>query len=232
MYFPRRYRRKLFFPPGLLALAFLLLMGCMWVSRDVRLKPKYVIELNMPPPYPTNDPGINPPPYSLSKDKLERFRKWDNFIVTGNKLQDSISLSFASKIALQYQIDTLQEKGMRIILQPKSKYVSMITILDIMKKSNIKKYWFDIFHSPTTFYAITEKYVPTSITEKSYMFICGTSDHIEIINYSEEAKESFLSRLKQFILPFFISPWRNSLFLLFLIGIVSMWKTMQFRWQP
>ena len=46
-YLPRRHCRRLLFPPGLLALAGLLWLGCVYITQNVRLKPFPVLQLTM-----------------------------------------------------------------------------------------------------------------------------------------------------------------------------------------
>jgi len=158
MYLPHRHRRKLFFPPGLLALAFLLLMGCMQIGKYPNLRPKAVMPLNLFPVYPhTEFAEYENTPFYLSKRQLERFCNWDELTLTGYWPHDSLTLVTANRTVADYQKYAMHRRGLRVRFSDKARYASLIGILNIMHIHNMKKYWFDLHHTPVTFYVYVEK---------------------------------------------------------------------------
>ena len=82
LYMPRRHRRKLLLPPGLLALAFLLLVGCGVLAPIVKERTKAVLQATFPNSHSTANI------YSPTTKQLEDRRSWVDFKITGNKLFD------------------------------------------------------------------------------------------------------------------------------------------------
>lgn len=158
MHFPRQHRRKLFFPPGLLALAFLLLMGCMWMSRDARLQPKTILLVNFLPTYPSREllAYTETTPY-LSERQLQQFCDWDEFTLSGQILHDSLLLTRVNHLIADYQKYAMHRRGIRIQFSDAARYASLVEVVNIMQKHNVKKYWFKLHHTPTVFYAYVEQ---------------------------------------------------------------------------
>jgi len=231
MYFPRRYRRKLLFPPGLLALAFLLLLGCMQIAQDSRLKPRTIMQLNIPVLFsgrPLPEFLRNWFPY-LPKKQIEKFREWDNLKITGNILHDSLSLLTTDKLVKAYLLDTLHARGLRIQFSNQAQYKSLVRALDVMAINNMKKYWLDIQHTPTTLYVFTDK-IGTRRYAKFTCLLCN-----DVLPYRSETPQplSFWRWLDKWATSFhepetwqpLADPaWRNSLYLLLLLALISVWK--------
>lgn len=83
-YLPRRHRRYLLFPPGLLALAGLLWLGCVALGPwQEALKLKSVMQLTMPSLYPHDEDGTfnktgidnSPDKYWFSSQKLANMQQ-------------------------------------------------------------------------------------------------------------------------------------------------------------
>ena len=90
LHLPRRHRRKLLFPPGLLALAGLLWLGCVAVrSWQEQLKPRYVIRFTMPTRPPANWPQPTIRWVIPSPDTLLKQGSWHEATLTGNDANDS-----------------------------------------------------------------------------------------------------------------------------------------------
>lgn len=227
MYFPRRYRRKLLFPPGLLALTFLLLLGCMQIAKDSRLKPRGIMQLNMISLHP--DKSLPNQLLYPSKREIEKLRRWDDLTLTGNTVRDSLTLLEANNLISNYQQDILHEKGLRISFHNRARYRSIVKTLDIMTLNGMKKYWFDMRHDPIIFYAITSN--PQSSVGN--LPPCGG-----VVDYCWVPSEPVISlsfwqwldkwatslREPETWQPLADPLWRNSLYLFLLLALISIWK--------
>jgi hypothetical protein len=227
MYVPRRYRRKLLFPPGLLALGFLLLLGSMRVARDQRLRPQHVLQLNMISLHP--DKSLPKQLLYPSKQEIEKLRRWDDLMLTGNTVRDSLTLLEAYRLISIYQQDILNEKGLRIYFHSLVCYRSLVKTLDIMALNGMKKYWFDMRHDPIMFYAITSN--PEFSTDK--ILPCGSSLGYCWVPSEPIVSLSFWQWLDKWATslrepatwqPLADPTWRNSLYIFLLLSLISVWK--------
>ena len=100
-YLPRRHRRRLLLPPGLVALAGLLLLGCLALRPwQERLSKKVAFELTMPP--------INK---SRTTWPVEHFEAYDSLMLKEPKLSYSNVLTYRKWITISFgqgqRLDTL-----------------------------------------------------------------------------------------------------------------------------
>ena len=241
LYCPRRHRRKLLFPPGLLALACLLLLGCLRLGQDARLRPKAILKFYMPvspsrlhklnnlsAANSLNKPFIPPSRY-LSKDSLDKFRTWNDFKIDYDEFQNYINLITIDNITTQYKQDSLKENGLRVQFASNAKYKNLINLLNILDKNNIKKYWFDIYNDIPIFYAITIKSIPNSLKTNTINrnlnnSMIGILDNDMIEFHPKKPEVSSSQRFEECVLSAFNSPWRNPILLLLLISILSGYK--------
>ena len=237
-YLPRRYRRPLFFPPGLLALAGLLWLGCMAVStHSERLNQRVVMQLTMPPMRSTPDSpwyGASSP-VSLSAQKLNAFRPWHTVQLVGYA-----GVDLPAKAALAGRIrsilaDSAHVGGVRIEFASTAHYKDFIYALDLLSREKARRYWLDIKHKPTTLYTFTEIRLRSDPTE----FICGNqyssrrfSSPIQSLPFwtrFDDWVTSFwdFSWLRTWLQPLQTPDWRASVWLLAVIGAVSSWRITQ-----
>ncbi|MCB2408128.1 hypothetical protein [Hymenobacter lucidus] len=179
LYPVRRFHRPLLFPPSLLALGFLLLLGCLalrpWYPA---LEPRYMLELTVPPK-PTSDyiffqvssqSGIHEwlqigetERISNFAERLERysqlpyFRSWQDFAFTGVLEQDLTTANEARLAMRVMQTDTMHAKGIRIRFAKQATYASLVQGLE-WANSATETYLLDIHHTPVTLYAFTNVY--------------------------------------------------------------------------
>ena len=178
MLIPRRVRRRLSLPPGWVALGLLLLLGCQalqpWAGR---VKQWNMMQLTVPKMKLTSEDlkaygRAYELPYRTSTE-LNKTRPWHDVEFKGEPLSDFLNAA-ATESAIQKIIaDTSHVGGVRIRFLPGSTYANLVRVLDIMTYTNQKKYWLDIHHEPTTFYAIT-----TLPTPSYPIFRCGTGDYM------------------------------------------------------
>ncbi|MBC6988652.1 hypothetical protein [Hymenobacter sp. BT491] len=226
----RRHRRKLLFPPGLLALGFVLLLGCMQIAKHSHLRRHSVMVITMPPLQPRNfwDPTIY-----LPQENLNKFRKWDDMVVNGNHTHDSLALLAAYSLTSGYQQDTAHARGLRVYFTDKARYGSLVRLFDIMNINSMQKYWLDIRRAPTAFYAFTDRRSPYSDSVKRSkdslpIISCGRSDYhftpkpLSIWDRFDNWTNSFWELATW--QPLYDSAWRISIYLLLLIAAVSVWK--------
>ena len=169
-YLPRRHRRRLLLPPGLVALAGLLLLGCLALRPwQERLRRKVVIELNMMP-QPVSDvlwprldlfsncswPKANGP--MLRSSNLVHFRKWTTLKFGPNQVKNA--LVAGQMDAILHSIGpnpNWKNNGLKICFGPGAEYSSMIKTLDLMSRYRVSQYFIDIYHTPIALYAFTMK---------------------------------------------------------------------------
>jgi hypothetical protein len=232
MYFhlPRRHRRKLLFPPGLLALAGLLWLGCVVVgSWQEQLSRKVVVQLTMPP-RPTSDTIFVHMPRAYLREpemipflysQLFTLYSWQNIELNGRSVNDSISVSSISKAIKQIRTDTIPNCGIRIRLTSKVRYKTFIQLLDQMELNNQKKYLFDMYHGPFALYVLVDKYTPQTPIEPALpiepVFLCGTNSHVIPIPRPSTV-------INRWELLFQTTEWRWPLWLLVVMTILANWR--------
>ncbi|WBO85318.1 hypothetical protein [Hymenobacter yonginensis] len=229
LHLPRRHRRPLLFPPGLLALAWLLWLGCVALPQMSGFnKPQgYVTQLTMlGPKFPGAFDSFSPPrplwPPYFSSYELAAFRPWQNIRFTGNLWQDYFSYQQTQVAANYLERDTTYRMGMKLVFEPSATYKSLIFALDQLQSRDIKQYWLDIYRLPNTLYAFTD--VPTvADTTKSTipMMSCGTSD-----NMAAWRPQPTSASFADLATP----DWRNSTLLLLLLTLLSAVRLGQ-RWR-
>jgi hypothetical protein len=155
LYMPRRHRRKLRLPPGLLALAFLLLMGCGVVAPIVEERTKGVLQITMPLSRPPDE--VERKHLWISVQQLENMRQWQTFEITGNKLFDWFSWQQAQQRikALQQTPDTIH--GVKILLGQNAKYQYIINALSYLIKVDAESYVLDMRIPVTSLYVLGKR---------------------------------------------------------------------------
>ena len=167
-YLPRRHRRRLLLPPGLVALAGLLLLGCLalrpWQERLTQLT---VIELNMMP-RPNSDilwprldlsPGCAWPKTNgpmLRSSNLAHYRDWTTLRFDSNQTANVFTvLQIETALCGMGPNPKWRNNGLRIYFDPGARYSSVIETLDLMRRYRVSQYFIDIYHSPMVLYAFT-----------------------------------------------------------------------------
>ena len=200
---PRRHRRQLLFPPGLLALAGLLWLGCAVInSWQEKLKQKSVVEIFLPPLRTGKDsPAYNDSPAGLSPRALDRFRCWRDIYFNGQSKNDSVNLRNLNQAAGYMQAHATHEHGIRVRFSSRATYTSLVTTLNTMLKHNIRRYWLDIKHRPTAFYAFTG--APVAKAKPEFVPFCGTMYANVPTNYSPDTtgywSASYLIRIEHWL---------------------------------
>lgn len=213
-YLTRRHRRPLLFPPGLLALAWLLWLGCVALPQVTGKKSQeYVKHLTTFGPRFPNEP-LQPiwPPY-FSSLELAAFRPWQTIYFTGNLWQDYFSYQQIPLAVNHLREDTQYEKGIKIQFKSAAIYKSLVFSLDQLSNQDIKRYWLDTQHQPTNLYAINNSPIPVDTPKSTIpMMSCGTSDNMAAWRLPP-ASTCFAD---------LIAPnWRSSTLLLLLMALLS-----------
>ncbi|TGE25280.1 hypothetical protein E5K00_08845 [Hymenobacter aquaticus] len=230
----RRYRRPLLFPPGLLALAFLLLLGCWVINRNTeRWQTRYALRLTMPQltykAYPIT--GIHFfAPYN-SRLELERFRPWQTITFSGNIWQDYFSLHEARLRTQQLQEYPSQNVGLRIQFTDHATYSDLIQMLDQVQGLALKHYWLDILYKPTTLFVFGVN--PQSSATETGIFSCDNEivpDAYEPLSFWKWLGNYFTqSHILSTWAPLLQPDWRNSLYMLLLLALVSVGRLLRLR---
>lgn len=154
LYLPRRHRRALLLPRGLVALGFLLLIGCRVLVNQPRLHRYSVMQLTMP-----STPSICDKlrhPYALCPPPIKEIIRrgfWQTADFTGNAAADSNNLRLIQRHlrAVYYHSTT---DGLQVRFHTRARYGSLIDALDEVNMSNAKKYFIDIYSPVTTLYVL------------------------------------------------------------------------------
>ena len=160
---PRRHRRQLLLPPGLLALAGLLWLGSMALGSHPRqLKLRNVMQLTLPPRPDSDFLWGGVPHYGpyLRYSQLATFRTWHTVEFGQSRAADS-----AASRRLAATVRTLSRgwesnpslDGLRVYFGPQARYSSLVRVLDLMEQYNVRKYFLDLHHprSRPSFYAFS-----------------------------------------------------------------------------
>jgi hypothetical protein len=163
MYMPRRHYRRLFLPPGWVALGFLLLLGCqVLLAHRGQLRLLNVLQLAMPVLEEIAEKRQlekNSSIYLFSKPlaSIKTATHWQDAALIGKPFSDSVNKATIEAAVLAIQADKGHARGVRVHLGRKATYSNLVSLLDMMDRLNYPRYWLDIEHQPTTFYAVNGK---------------------------------------------------------------------------
>jgi len=228
---PRCHRRPLLFPPGLLALAWLLWLGSMALPQIRGFRPEYVMQLTMPeyyPPLRSPLPLLQPVwegPSYMSPLEIEAFRPWQDAVFTGSPWIDYFSTQQIQATLHQCQADPSQVRGLRIRFMPQARYASLILVLDLFEAFDMKRYWWDIRPPTTTMYMFTVK--PSTYYVAP---LCGGMTLPDVVPTAPaSAFANGIAWLVALVSPATYAPllqpdWRNSIYLLLLLAGLTMRK--------
>ncbi|MDB5269123.1 MAG: hypothetical protein JWP58_2163 [Hymenobacter sp.] len=226
LYLPRRHRRMLLFPPGLLALAGLLWLGTVAIGPwRAQLQPRHVIQLSMPP-RPLSDTiyqSIRSIPFLYSQ--LFGLYNWQHVEFSGNSAHDSISMRAIARAIKTMRDDTVANCGVRVQIRPSTRYKELVSLLDLMSEYNIQKYLLDTYHGPTVLYVLVDSYVPQPVDSSPPYISCGTSAYT--LRPTPPPPQQFFA--DKWLQPLRQSEWRASVWLL--AGIVALggWRVVRHR---
>jgi hypothetical protein len=154
LHLPRRYRRPLLLPRGLLALGFLLLIGCRVLTNQPRLYRYSIMQLTMPASHSAKNPLVLRLP---SAQEIRNMGFWRIADFTGNATADSSNLRLVQRhLRAVYYYSTTD--GLQVRFHARARYGSLVDALDEVNMINASKYFVDI-HSPiTTLYVLPLRY--------------------------------------------------------------------------
>jgi hypothetical protein len=235
MVLARRVRRRLLLPPGWVALGFLLLLGCQALQPwRGQLKLWNVMQLTMPPiKADTNywrfsnaqaentlrhgfNPYVTPLP-TIAASTLQKMRPWHDVEFSGNHLADFLNAATAESATLKIIADTGHAGGVRIRFLPGATYTNLVKVLDIMSYTNQQKYFLDIYHQPTTLYAITNVPLPHN---SEPLLMCGCI-RIAPPKPVEYTFQQLLIGFEQEVVSLKKQPWRLPILLFTIISVMS-----------
>ncbi|MGY3091045.1 hypothetical protein ACVWYF_004109 [Hymenobacter sp. UYAg731] len=224
LHMPRRYRRKPLFPPGMLALAWLLWLGCVAIRPwQKQLQPRYATILTLPPK-PQSDNiyqsiDIKTIPFLYSQ--LSSLYAWQDIELNGSPAHDSFAMRAISQSIETMRNDTIPNCGVRVRIRPSTRYKELVGLLDLMTKRNQKRYLLDIYHSQTTLYVLVDSYVPQPIDSIPAYFSCGTRYYELPPIPPPLPQQSFADKWLQ---PLRQPQWRASVWLLAAIVGLGGWR--------
>ncbi|RTQ44876.1 hypothetical protein EJV47_27100 [Hymenobacter gummosus] len=240
MYVVRRHSRRLFFPAGLLALAWLLCLGCALLAARPELQRfrQRVLQVSMPPlqQASTNFESVRvsffPAEIYASPARLDTMHPWHTVQFNGNVWQDDLNLRTAKFVARQLHADPDHDRGLRIQFGQGSQYRNLVAMLNMFQVVGLKKYWFDTQHRPTVMYP-TALY---SYTVPGY-HASYPSLTCEVLQYlpppppwQQQLRAELLAAFEPATWrPLFRPNWRYSTLLLLLLPLAAAWQLRRLR---
>ena len=156
-YLPRRYRRRLLFPPGLLALAGLLWLGCVALGPwQEALKVRSVLQLTMPMMASATPAGLPPPPPPLTQIEFNKMLPWHDAYFDNNSLVNENKRIWIANAVHNMMSDTKTGSGVRIEFMVNSHYKDLVYAINLMNEENVRRWFIDIRQAPVVLYAFTE----------------------------------------------------------------------------
>ncbi|WP_125932444.1 hypothetical protein [Hymenobacter glacialis] len=227
---PRRHRRALLFPPGLLALAGLLWLGCGAVGLwQEQLKPRYVVQLTAPTIKQSNSPELGY--YIIPPAEAQKLRPWREAYFSGNPKSDLQTQECITTAIRAIKADTAQDGGVRVRFAREARYEQFVFLLNLMNKEGFKQYWIDFYHFPVTFYALTYAYNPLTDLDACLSGI-DVKYVVELpppplpfwVQFDNWVTDFWQLEGLRFLQSFWQPEWRASLCVLALITMLSSWR--------
>ncbi|MBO0359968.1 hypothetical protein J0X19_18555 [Hymenobacter sp. BT186] len=237
LYLPRRHRRPLLFPPGLLALAWLLWLGCATLPQmQEPQQGVFQLTVDFKPfrdemkPLPIQGAFVIPASY-MSPLELATLRPWKNISFTGNLWSDYFSYQQVAAATLELKDNNYEDSGVRVFFNTPAHYRSLVYTLDKFNTAdtlaNRVHYWLDIRHQPTTIYAITskpvERYPWHNYTAPLWNCIVDNNSISASTSDWHGRFQEWIHSLSDFTTyaPLFYPDWRNTTLLLLLLALLS-----------
>ncbi|RZK25929.1 MAG: hypothetical protein EOO63_15360 [Hymenobacter sp.] len=151
--------------------------------------------------------------------KIARMRPWYQYKLI-NSGQDSVEFTKIEAAVKTIQADTGHAGGVQVKLGERVPYSELVALLDMMLRLDQKRYWLDILHQPTTFYAITPR--PLTLRERqqqAVLFECGYKDEHRKLPLTFSQKIDILQQVERRPLVLVAI----SSFVLLLVALVGQW---------
>ncbi|MET4107050.1 hypothetical protein [Hymenobacter sp. UYP22] len=218
LYLPRRHRRHLLFPPGLLALAGLLWLGGVAVPKQLQHPGRTALEIALP--------SLKIPEGILggfiTAKQVERMAPWQSVTVSGCLWTDYFSLRMVEFMCLPLAKSGSERSNVRVYMSQFTTYNSFVTLLDMAQRLHVRRYWLDFRKVPYVLYlpsneSFLESPIYVSASNIVPPFICGNTSSFPPVPTRPD-----VPRVE---LPAILSPiWRNTWLLLLLLTALSGWK--------
>ena len=156
----------------------------------------------------------------------------DIYLTGGNNYTDKSERIRAENAVHAMMNDVGNGKGVRIHLAPTVSFEHLIFALNTLNRENVKKYWLDIHHTPTTLYAFEEPSDPPVIPLQDGCLLCGDVVHYVPpvppdpfwIRFDDAVTEFWRFR---WFRPLLKTEWRASNWLLALIAVIGTWRVIR-----
>ncbi|WP_460620901.1 hypothetical protein [Hymenobacter tenuis] len=162
---PRRHHRHLLLPPGLVALAWLLLLGCLALPSIIPRQAVMEIRLFNPKGPQGCLVGFPTP------QQIDKWGPWQNITVSSNEWAGYFDMRMVESVCLFIKEDIPEQRALRVYFDESTSYNTLIQLLDIPIRMGIHKHWLDLRRPPFTFNLLgNDPPIPPH-----YSFICGTT---------------------------------------------------------
>jgi hypothetical protein len=229
MHIPRRHSRRLLLPPGWVALGFLLLLGCQaLLAHRQQISVYHKLELAMPIPENMSAKTYHTPYVKAFTKPLADIKpatRWSIINLNGRKLHDFVNSALVATAVQGIDADATQAAGVKICFQTGATYSNVIAMLDLVNRLDHPRYWLDVEHQPTAFYAVNSKAVKPIREEglaPKYVPFCISpvlekyEPPIPIPTFWQVAQQDFADLWQQ--------PWRLTAMLIASIAALSIYR--------
>ena len=236
-YLPRRHRRRLLLPPGLVALAGLLLLGCLALRPWQELaKVHGVIQLTVPiyeahPHLPTIR-FLVPNPDTMCE---RRFRY--QALLNGNATHDQRQYRRIVAAIRAITSDNKHNGLVCVQLASTARYENMVAMLDLVKRMNLHQHWFDFTRKPTSFYIFSSQEIISTNEQPGFKHMSGcllyppyTPAPVPPLPLLYRFNQAVIALWTfHWLAPLKHPSWRIPLVLLALLSIMNLWRLWALR---
>lgn len=229
MHAPRRHTRRLLLPPGWVALGFLLLLGCQALLAHRRqMQVEYKLELAMPiPEKMASEFNFSPHirPFTKPLADVKPTTHWHTINFNGGKLNDFASGAMVATAMRSIEKESTHAAGIKVCFQQGATYSSLVATLDLMNQLSHPRYWLDIEHQPTAFYAVNGqaiKIIREAVPAPRYLPFCisplpeNYEPPVPIPSFWQIAQQNFANLWQQ--------PWRLSAILIAAVAALGFYR--------
>lgn len=226
LFLPRRFRRPLLFPPGLLALAGLLWLGCVALPqmRGIISGQQAVIEITVNPQVNTADLKYAHPAFRRwLLNAWEPNSQWNSVSFNGHLFEDYFVLRQAQQQVEYMRNKPLQKDSLRVQFSEHASYRSLVQMLNMAQRPTTVMYWLDFRMRSTTLYIFPRG------REHEEKWVCGPMS-TDWFSQPWHSQFWLLIHNRRHI-PYFYPEWRNTWLLLLLLSLLSGWRVAR-QWRP
>ncbi|KUG09818.1 hypothetical protein [Solirubrum puertoriconensis] len=229
MYTARRHSRKLFFPSGLLVLAWGLWVFCTFIRTDRRAQVQHVMQVTFPllPHTATYQALFR----ELNYPEVISQHSWRTTELNGNRYADSLKLAGLQAAAARLAKSSNDVWGIQIKFGSNARYQSLVTALDIPQRVGLQRYFCFPTSSSYSLYLLGNEPKPIITNEPESIistWVCGTPYELAkpspYVPTWQRLLASFAPQTAAVAGPLVTSAWRYPALLVCLACVAALWQ--------